>query len=112
MTVSRSVNIGELLENSRIGPLQIQVFALCMISLIMDGFDVQAMGYVGPAVTKEFGLSPEQMGRLFSAANFGVLIGSLGLTMLADKIGRRPVLVGATLFFSALTLAAAYAQTF
>jgi MFS transporter, AAHS family, 4-hydroxybenzoate transporter len=106
------VNIAELLDNSPIGPLHIQIFVLCMLSLIMDGFDVQAMGYVGPAVARELQLVPEQMGRLFAAANFGVLIGSLGLTMLADKIGRRPVLIGATLFFSALTLATAFAQSF
>ena len=39
-----TINIGELLGNSRIGPLQIQVFILSMICLSMDGFDVQAMG--------------------------------------------------------------------
>ena len=42
------INLSELLENSAVGPLQIRVFALCMICLIMDGFDVQAMGYVAP----------------------------------------------------------------
>ena len=50
-----TINLSELLENSAVGPLQIRVFALCMICLIMDGFDVQAMGYVAPAVVGEFG---------------------------------------------------------
>ena len=49
------INIGELLENSTIGPLQIRVFLLCMICLIMDGFDVQAMGYVAPADRRRLG---------------------------------------------------------
>jgi len=111
-TPASRINIAELLDNSAIGPLQIRVFALCMISLIMDGFDVQAMGYVGPAVSKELGLSPTQLGSVFGAANFGVLIGSLALSMVADKIGRRPVLIGATLFFAVLTLATAYAGSF
>ena len=43
-------------------------------------------------------------------ANFGVLIGSLVFSMLADKIGRRPVIVWATLFFAVMTIATAYAQ--
>jgi AAHS family 4-hydroxybenzoate transporter-like MFS transporter len=47
---------------------------------------------------------------VFSAANFGVLIGSLVFSTIADKIGRRPVLVGATLFFAVMTIATAYAQ--
>jgi AAHS family 4-hydroxybenzoate transporter-like MFS transporter len=104
------INIGELLENSQIGPLQIRVFLLCMICLIMDGFDVQAMGYVAPAIVQDWGIPRAQLGGVFAAANFGVLIGSLVFSMVADKIGRRPVLIGATLFFSAMAIATAFAQ--
>ena len=104
------VNIGELLENSQIGPLQMRVFFLCMICLIMDGFDVQAMGYVAPAIVADWGIPRALLGGVFSAANFGVLIGSLVFSMVADKIGRRPVLIGATLFFSVMAIATAYAQ--
>ena len=105
-----TINIGELLENSQIGPLQIRVFLLCMICLIMDGFDVQAMGYVAPAIVDDWGIPRAQLGGVFAAANFGVLLGSLVFSMVADKIGRRPVLIGATLFFSVMAIATAYAQ--
>jgi AAHS family 4-hydroxybenzoate transporter-like MFS transporter len=104
------VNLSELLENSTVGPLQIRVFALCMICLIMDGFDVQAMGYVAPAVLRDFGAAGPALGPVFAAANVGVLVGSLLFSMLADKIGRRPVIIGATLWFSALTLATGFSQ--
>ena len=53
MAERNTINIAELLDTSRIGPLHIQVFTLCMICLVMDGFDVQAMGYTAPAVLKE-----------------------------------------------------------
>jgi AAHS family 4-hydroxybenzoate transporter-like MFS transporter len=104
------LHLSELLENSRVGPLQIRVFVLCMACLIMDGFDVQAMGYVAPAVLRDWQVPGPQLGPVFAAANFGVLLGALCFGMLADKIGRRPVLVGATLFFSVLTIATAYAR--
>ena len=108
--VSAQVNLTELLENTPIGPLQIRVFVLCMACLIMDGFDVQAMGYTAPAVLAEWGVDRSQLGGVFLAANLGVLIGALAFSMLADKIGRRPVLVWATFFFSVMTIATAYAQ--
>src|SRR5262245_11215056 len=104
------VNLSELLENSAVGPLQIRVFALCMICLIMDGFDVQAMGYVAPAVLRDFGAPGPALGPVFSMANVGVLVGSLLFSMLADKIGRRPVIIGATLWFSVMTIATGFAQ--
>ena len=109
-TAAATVNLTELLENSTVGPLQIRVFALCMICLIMDGFDVQAMGYVAPAVIRDFGVGGPALGPVFAAANVGVLIGSLLFSMLADRIGRRPVIIGATLWFSALTIATGFAQ--
>ena len=103
------VNIPELLANSRIGPLQKRVFVLCLMTLIIDGFDVQAMGFVIPALSAAWNIEPAQFRTVLPAANFGVLIGSLLFSPVADKIGRRPVLVGSTLWFAVMTLAAAYA---
>jgi AAHS family 4-hydroxybenzoate transporter-like MFS transporter len=105
-----TVDISELLANSKIGPLQIRVFALTMASLIMDGFDVQAMSYVAPAVVADWGIGGAALRYVFPAANVGVLVGSLVFSVVADKIGRRPVLVGATLFYAVMALATATAQ--
>jgi MFS transporter, AAHS family, 4-hydroxybenzoate transporter len=104
------INLTELLDNSRVGSFQIRVFILCLASLIMDGFDVQAMGFVAPAVLADWGVPQPMLGPVFSAANFGVLIGALVFSMVADKVGRRPVLVWSTLFFSVMTVATAFAQ--
>jgi AAHS family 4-hydroxybenzoate transporter-like MFS transporter len=108
---SRNVNVSDVLAESRIGPLQIRVFVLCMICLVMDGFDVQALGYTAPPIIKEFGLPASALGAVFSVSNFGVLIGSLVFSAIGDRIGRRPVIIAMTLFFSATTLATSQAQT-
>jgi AAHS family 4-hydroxybenzoate transporter-like MFS transporter len=109
-TTNARINIPELLANSRIGPLQKRVFALCLLTLVIDGFDVQAMGYLVPALSTDWNVEPAQFRTVLPAANFGVLIGSLVFTTLADKIGRRPVLVWSTLWFALATLAAAFAD--
>ena len=109
MTTVARVNIPELLARSRVGPLQKRVFILCLLTLIIDGFDVQAMGFLIPALSADWNVEPAQFRTVLPAANFGVLIGSLVFSPLADKVGRRPVLVWATLWFAVLTLAAAFA---
>lgn len=106
-----TINIPELLGDSAVGPLQRRVFLLCALCLIIDGFDVQAMGYVAPAVFAELGIPRPELGRLLAAANFGVLFGSLIFSPVADKIGRRPVLIAATVFFGVMTLGTAFART-
>jgi MFS transporter, AAHS family, 4-hydroxybenzoate transporter len=99
-----TVNVSRIVDHSRWNAFHWAIFILCSLCLIMDGFDVQAMGYVAPALLLDWKLSNSALGPVFSAALLGVLIGSLLLSILADKIGRRPVLIGAALYFSAFTL--------
>lgn len=100
---SAPLNVTEIVDNSQVRSFQIGIFVLCGLCLIMDGFDVQAWGYVAPSLFAEWNMA-SAAGRVASFTLTGVLIGSLLFSMLADKIGRRPVLIGATLYFSALTL--------
>jgi MFS transporter, AAHS family, 4-hydroxybenzoate transporter len=111
METENSVNISEVIDNSGFSAFQIGIFILCGLCLIMDGFDVQAIGYVAPALRQEWNIAPALLGSVLSAALYGVLFGSIFLSMLADKIGRRPVLVGACLFFSAASVVTGLTQT-
>src|ERR1700722_2574798 len=103
METPAKVNITTVIDNSRVGAFQLGVFFLCGLCLIMDGFDLQAIGYVAPALVRDWKIASSSMGPVFSAALVGVLFGSLLFSMLADRIGRRPVLIGVTLYFAALT---------
>jgi AAHS family 4-hydroxybenzoate transporter-like MFS transporter len=105
----RKIDISEVIDSRRLSSFQIGLFILCGVCLMLDGFDVQAMGYAGPALKPEWHISDPAFGRLLSAALKGVLVGSIFLSMLADKIGRRPILIGSCLFFSLTTIATARA---
>ncbi len=109
MKTSQPVDISEVVGNSNFGGFQLGLCFLCGLCLIMDGFDVQAMGYVAPAILKEWHVPNAQFGPVFGAGLFGILVGSLLFSMLADKIGRRPVLIAVTLCFSVLTFLTARA---
>jgi AAHS family 4-hydroxybenzoate transporter-like MFS transporter len=111
MESPQTINIATLVDQSRLGAFQWTIFVLCGLCLIMDGFDVQAMGYVAPAVIREFKIPGPQMGLVFSAALLGVLLGSFLFSMLSDRIGRRPVLIAAALYFAVLTLWTATANS-
>ena len=77
----------------------------------MDGFDVQALGPIAPAIIRDWGVPMARMGPALSAALAGILIGSVLFSMAADRIGRRPILIFATLFFSAITLLTSQVST-
>jgi AAHS family 4-hydroxybenzoate transporter-like MFS transporter len=105
------VNVSEIIDNSKLGGFQIGLCALCALCLIMDGFDVQSMGYVAPAIIQDWHIPSSALGPVFGAAPFGILVGSLLFSLIADKIGRRPVLIALTLFFALATILTARANS-
>jgi len=105
------VNVSDVIDNSRVRNFHVGVFVLCALCLIMDGFDVQAIGYVAPVLSRDWHISGALLGSVLSAALMGVLFGSILFSMAADRLGRRPLLIAACLFFSVITLATARAQT-
>ena len=105
------INVTSVINESRISGFQTGIYLLCFACLLMDGFDVQSLGYVAPALSAELHITRVQLGPVLSAAPLGVLLGSILCSMLADKIGRRPVLIGSTLFYALLTFLTARANS-
>jgi len=98
---------GEDTAGDKATPIGLAILSgLC---LIVDGYDVQAMGYVGPAIVQDWRIHASQLGPVFGAGLFGVLIGSLLLSTAADRFGRRRVLLLSTLLSGVFTLATATA---
>jgi len=111
MPASSSVNITELIDRYPLGRLQIRIIVLCGLVALLDGFDLLAIGVAAPAMAGPLHIAPNQFGLLFSAALFGLMLGAFGLGPIADRYGRRCVLIGATATFGVFTLCTASAAT-
>ncbi len=84
-------------------------FVLCSVAMIAEGFDTYGVGYVGPALVKEWGLSHAVVGQLYAVGVVASLFGTLGLGALSDWIGRKWLLVAATIGFGLATVWSAMA---
>jgi MFS transporter, AAHS family, 4-hydroxybenzoate transporter len=111
MSVSSSIDITELIGRYPLGPLQIRIIVLCSLVALLEGFDILAIGAAAPAMAEPLHIAPNQIGFLFSAALFGLMLGAFGLGPIADRYGRRCVLIGATATFGVFTLCTAIAGT-
>lgn len=92
--------IVEFIDQRRLGKRQLTILLLCGLLMVLDGFDVQSISYVAPAILQDWHLEKAQLGVVFSSGLFGLLLGSLIFSYFSDKFGRRPILLGATLFFA------------
>lgn len=103
MATEAKIDVADIVDSSKIGAFHLGIGLLCGMCLMIDGFDVQAMGYAAPALIRDWQVAGPALGPVFSAALVGILVGSLLFSTIADKIGRRPMLITATFFFSILT---------
>lgn len=87
------MNLRETIDQSPMSSYQWLIVVLAAIMNLLDGFDVLALAFTATPIRTEFGLSGVELGYLFSAGLIGMTGGSLFLAPLADKIGRRSLLL-------------------
>ncbi|WGE57193.1 MFS transporter [Actinobacillus equuli] len=92
-TQQHTNNLRHAIDNSPMGVYQWAIVIMAAVMNFLDGFDVLAIAFTATNISKEFGLSKTEFGVLVSAGLAGMTIGSLFLAPLADKFGRRPLLL-------------------
>src|SRR4030088_841699 len=103
-------DVADFINHQPVGGFQIRLLLTCAAVLFLDGFDTQAIGYVAPALAKEWGLTKGALGPVFSAGLFGLMIGALVFGPLAGRIGRKKIIILSTLSFGIGSLATAFVQ--
>lgn len=84
-----SKDLREALNHKPMNTFQWSVIFICILLNVIDGFDVLVMAFTAAAVSTELKLSSSELGMLLSAGLFGMGFGSMFLAPIADKIGRR-----------------------
>jgi AAHS family 4-hydroxybenzoate transporter-like MFS transporter len=105
------VDVQKWIDEQKLGFLQILVFLVCGAATLLDGFDAQSIGYVAPAIIKDWHILPVSLSGVFSAGTFGILIGCLFIAPMADWFGRRWLVILSLTEFGVATFATAYVQS-
>ncbi|MBM3104135.1 MAG: 3-(3-hydroxy-phenyl)propionate transporter MhpT [Pseudomonas sp.] len=86
--------------------------ALCFIVALIEGFDLQSAGTAAAGLRQNFDLDPRMLGWVFSASIIGLLPGAFFGGWLADRVGRKKVLVAAVILFGVFSLWTAYVDSY
>ncbi len=111
MTRLTALDIRRFIDDRPVSRYQMLVALMCGLIVFVDGFDAQAMGFVAPALTEAMGISRGVLGSVISSGLVGMMIGALVSGPLADRIGRKPVLVACVFIFGVGSLLTATAQS-
>jgi len=100
----------EILEHSPMNAFQITAVVMCIILNALDGFDVLSISFASPGIAEEWGINRAALGIVLSMELIGMAVGSVLLGGVADRIGRRPTILGCLVVMSAGMYLAAVAR--
>lgn len=106
---TRDLDVQAFINRHPFSPYQWLVFATCFFVVLLDGFDTAAIGFIAPSLLKEWGVGKPALAPVLSAALFGLAAGAMIAGPLADRLGRRIVLLGSVLVFGTACGASAFA---
>jgi len=108
----RAFDVSQLIDTRPFGALQVRIVVLCTFVALLDGMDLQSIGLAAAGIAADLHIPLPSLRVVFSAALAGLALGAFGFGLLADRIGRKAVLIGATGCFGIFTIATALAPSF
>lgn len=100
-------NISSIVDSAKITALQYWTILICFLMNVLDGMDVLVIAFSAKEITTEWGITPEALGIVLSAAVAGMTLGALFIAPLADKYGRKTlilccaIIMGGSIFLTA-----------
>ena len=108
MPSTGTLDVQSFINAQPLSAYQWRIVLLCFLIVFLDGLDTAAMGFIAPALTQDWGIDRASLGPVMSAALIGMVFGALGSGPMADRFGRKLVLVVAVFLFGLFSLISAF----
>jgi AAHS family 4-hydroxybenzoate transporter-like MFS transporter len=100
----RIIDVQALIDTHALSAVQKRLLLLCFLVVAVDGFDTALIGFIAPAIRADWRLAVSSLGPLFAAGLVGLMAGAFAVGPLADRHGRKTMLVASMLVFGLASL--------
>ncbi len=104
----RIIDVQAFIDAAPVSSLQKRLLFLCFLVIAIDGFDTAIIGFIAPVIRAEWRLAVAQLGPLFASGLFGLMLGAFAVGPLADRHGRKTMLVASMIVFGAASLMSSF----
>lgn len=105
-----TMNVNAVVDQAKFKPFHLKIVLWCVFVVIFDGYDLAINGVALPLLMQEWNMTAVQAGMLASTALAGMMFGAMLFGMLADKIGRKNVILICVTLFSGFTFWGGFAS--
>jgi AAHS family 4-hydroxybenzoate transporter-like MFS transporter len=106
-----TISIDSVLNVARLGQYRRVLFGACALIMAIDGYDAYLLSNLAPFIAGNLKVPIAAMGAVFTAQAAGLALGYYTVSLLADRFGRRKIVVACAAIFGLLTLATAQVTT-
>jgi len=108
---TRAINVTRLIDDGPLTRFQVGTIVCCALVSALDGIDSQSIGVAAPFIADELGVKLADFGPIFSSALAGATLGAASFGPLADRFGRKTLLIVAVVLISVFTILTVFANS-
>jgi AAHS family 4-hydroxybenzoate transporter-like MFS transporter len=105
------IELRTFLNARKVSPYQYRIFFLCFLILLLDGYDTVVVGFIAPALRHAWTLDNGELALMFGSGLAGLALGSFCSGPVADRLGRKGVILGAIALFGSISLLSAWSTS-
>ena len=106
-----TIDITKLVDDQKVSRFTVFLVLLSFCVMLTDGYDLLAAAHGGPSLVRDWKIAPAQLGPVFSASPFGIMLGAPLLGWFGDRFGRRRTVILGTVIFGVFSLGCAMANS-
>jgi len=109
---SAGATVEQGIQAAGVGRFQYRLFVIFGLVWMADAMQVLSIGFTAPSIVKTFGIALPRALETGTVFFVGMLLGAFVFGRLADRVGRRPVLMAAVLVDACFGVASSFAPDF
>jgi AAHS family 4-hydroxybenzoate transporter-like MFS transporter len=111
MTPGNPLDVAALIEDKCANGFRVSIVLMTCAIMLLEGYDIQVLAYAAPSIIKAWNINRAYFGPVFGFGLFGYMLGATLLSNLADRVGRKKIILSGILVFGIFNLASAFAHT-
>ncbi|MEI3614280.1 MFS transporter [Pseudogracilibacillus sp. SO30301A] len=106
----KEINVNNFIDNQNFKRFHLVLLISCIFIIVADGYDMFMLGAILPQLMEEWAMDSVTAGKIGSYGLLGMMLGAMIFGPIADRFGRKSVILICTFIFTVFTFTSGFAN--